>query len=267
MEKEELLAKLRDRNQLSQPALNEIAGEIKKFDTTHPEFLSFFNQLSELPGNAAKYGVVNTAAIQSPLAGKRIAFLGSSVTFGFGSLGESFVDYLAKRDGIIPIKEAVSGTTLIDQDTFSKNDSYVARLKGVGGHKRLDAFVLQLSTNDAKTGDEELGEISPNFDYDVKTITGALEYILNYVKSTWAVPTFIYTNPKYQNPFYQKMVNLLPVLQQKWHFDILDLYNAPEFDYSPTMADLYRIDDIHPTRAGYQIKWLPFFERQLMTKL
>ena len=263
MKKEELLAKLLDKNQLSPFAINEMTGEINKFGAAHPEFLAFFNRLSDLPGNAANYGVENTPTIQSPLAGKRIAFLGSSVTFGFGSLGESFVDYLAKRDGIVPLKEAVSGTTLIDQDTFSKNDSYVARLKKIDRNAQLDAFVLQLSTNDAKTGKEDLGTITDG-DYDVQTITGAIEYILNYIRKTWAVPVFIYTNPRYENDFYQQMVNQLQPLQDKWHFKIIDLFNSPAFDYSPAAASLYRLDDIHPTRAGYQLKWLPFFEQQLI---
>lgn len=56
-------------------------------------------------------------------------FLGSSVTFGFGALGESFVDYLWKRDGVVAVKDAENGTTLVDQDTYNPGDSYVARFK------------------------------------------------------------------------------------------------------------------------------------------
>ena len=51
-------------------------------------------------------------------------FLGSSVTYGACSGGYSFVEALAERTGLIPVKEAVSGTTLADVD----DASYIARM-------------------------------------------------------------------------------------------------------------------------------------------
>lgn len=64
-------------------------------------------------GNRDEYSVANTAALpENELTGKCIIFLGSSVTAGSAANGESFVDYMEKRDGIIPIKEAVGGTVL-----------------------------------------------------------------------------------------------------------------------------------------------------------
>lgn len=47
------------------------------------------------------------------LGGKRIIFLGSSVTYGACAMGQSFIEALEEKDGIIAIKEAVSGTLLI----------------------------------------------------------------------------------------------------------------------------------------------------------
>ncbi len=72
--------------------------------------LGVFNE-----GNYGEYSLKNTEAISdSPISGKTIIFLGSSVTAGYGSLGVSFADFLEKTDGITAIKEAVSGTTLVD---------------------------------------------------------------------------------------------------------------------------------------------------------
>ena len=51
----------------------------------------------------------------STLAGKQILFLGSSVTYGHFSEGVSFVEIIAERTGMLPVKEAVSGTTLVDE--------------------------------------------------------------------------------------------------------------------------------------------------------
>ena len=43
---------------------------------------------------------------------KKILFLGSSVTYGSAAKGTSFVDYLERRQEILPYKYALSGTTL-----------------------------------------------------------------------------------------------------------------------------------------------------------
>ena len=76
-----------------------------------------------------------------------------------GSKGVSFADFLEKTDGIIAIKEAVSGTTLVD----IKENSYVSRMKTIDKNIKADAFVCQLSTNDA-TKEMPLGEISKSYD-------------------------------------------------------------------------------------------------------
>lgn len=67
------------------------------------------------------YSVANTPALaDSPLKGKTILFLGSSVTCGSAPGQESFVEYMVKRDGILAVKEAVSGTTLVDETVWGK---------------------------------------------------------------------------------------------------------------------------------------------------
>lgn len=62
---------------------------------------------------------------KTELSNKNIGFLGSSVTYGAASLGTSFADYIGERNSAVVIKEAVSGTTLVDNG----NSSYVSRLK------------------------------------------------------------------------------------------------------------------------------------------
>ena len=95
---------------------------------------------------AATPTVMETEApLLSPLQGKTIIFLGSSVTEGSAADGESFVEILAQRDGIIPIKEAVSGTTLVDQD----ETSYIARLKTIDPAVRADVVAKRTGFYDA----------------------------------------------------------------------------------------------------------------------
>ena len=57
--------------------------------------------------------------MENPLQGKHIVFLGSSVTYGSASGGVSFADFIAARNGCTVTKEAVSGTTLVDNGPAS----------------------------------------------------------------------------------------------------------------------------------------------------
>ena len=53
------------------------------------------------PGNAGQYDVNKYPAKEnSPLKGKHLIFLGSSVTLGFASMNQSFADDLEHLDGI-----------------------------------------------------------------------------------------------------------------------------------------------------------------------
>lgn len=109
-------------------------------------------------GNHGEYSLENTETIQdSPIKDKTVIFLGSSVTYGYGSMGVSFADYLEKTDGIHAIKEAVSGTTLVD----IKDNSYVSRMKTIDKNIKADAFVCQLSTNDATNPNSGITKMNP----------------------------------------------------------------------------------------------------------
>lgn len=201
-------------------------------------------------------------AIEHPLNNKLILFLGSSVTYGAASQGVSFADFLAQRDGCRIIKEAVSGTTLADIG----EESYVSRLKQLTVNDKVDLFVCQLSTNDASLN-LPLGMISDSFsmkDFDTRTITGAMEYIIAYAKETYDCPIAFYTSPRYDSNIYDTMVNILKELQKKWDLFIIDMWNDEAFcAITDEQRSLYLEDPIHPTRTGYLEWWTPYFETAL----
>lgn len=221
---------------------------------------NMFGVFSE--GNYGEYSLNKTVQTDSPINGKTVIFLGSSVTFGYSSLGVSFVEYLEKSDGIIPVKEAVSGTTLAD----IKSSSYVSRLKTIDKTIKADAFVCQLSTNDA-TKNIPLGKIADSTEpelFDTTTIAGAVEYIISYAKSTWNCPVVFYTQAKYDSENYGDMVSLLLEIQKKWGITVIDLWNNEEINnISDKQRKLYLVDNIHPTKAGYRDWWLPEFQKTL----
>lgn len=225
-----------------------------------------FHKLSEyryrsMPGNADRYAVSQVKPSgDETLKGKTVIFLGSSVTYGAASLGESFADDLSARLQCNVVKEAVSGTTL---STTSPN-SYVTRLDNIKT-RQADLFICQLSTNDASQK-KPLGEVTDSErmeDFDTDTVAGAMEYIIAYAKDKWDCPVVFYTNPKYDSDEYAAMVELLYEIRDKWGIGVIDLWTElPEI--TEEERALYMADAIHPTRAGYLEWWTLVMEKDII---
>lgn len=228
----------------------------------------FIHQMLQNPayrqGNASQFSPANVAPdVYSPLRGKRIAFLGSSVTAGFAAKGQSFVDYLVAKDGVKATKSAVSGTTLAGLDA----NGYLSRLKSdFSKDQHYQLFVCQLSTNDNRHG-KILGARTANdqrHNFDLQTTIGAIEEICRYVSSELECPLAFYTclqnDPQGK---YQQLIYELQLLHQKWGFAIIDLFNSPVIAKQTTVLENVMFDDVHPTQKGYLKIWLPFFEKQL----
>lgn len=219
-------------------------------------------RLSRLAGNKEEYAAEHVLPLDgSPLKGKRIAFLCSSVTYGASSLGTSFVEYLAARNDFIYRKEAVSGTTLVDNG----ENSYPARMKRMDCAEEFDLFVVQLSTNDA-TKREPLGEIAGRNagNYDTSTVCGAIEYIITYVREAWGCPVVFYTNAYYESENYAAMVAALGQIEAEYGIGVIDLYTDEAFNgITDEQRSLYMADGIHPTKAGYLLWWTPEMEEYL----
>lgn len=219
---------------------------------------------ANMPGNAAQYAPEQVERIvDSPLAGKRVFFLGSSVTYGSAAGGVSFADYIAARYGCDIVKEAVPGTTLVD----SGIGSYISRLKKLDAGTGADLFVCQLSTNDASQK-KTLGSVSASFEmetFDTSTVAGAMEYIIAYAKQTWNCPVLFYTNPRYDSKNYAAMVALLAEIADKWDISVIDMWNDDGFNtITEEQRALYMADSIHPTQAGYLEWWTPYMETFLI---
>lgn len=217
-----------------------------------------------LEGNKAEYGSEFVEYLgDNSLNKKKIIFLGSSVTFGASSMEDGIPEYFQKRFGCDFTKEAVSGTTLVDED----ETSYVSRLlKNIDTSVMYDYFICQLSTNDASQN-KDLGNISDSFSidsFDKTTVTGAIEYIIAYVRDNWDCPIMFYTGSRYDSKVYDAMVKRLYEIADKWQISVIDLWTSDEFnDIEDSDRNLYMDDPIHPTKAGYMKWWCPEIERQV----
>ena len=222
----------------------------------------------EASGNAPQYSFDTIEARQeSPLAGGRLAVLGSSVAFGAGSFQWAVGEYLSRRLGCALVKSAVSGTTLADQGSLS----YVSRLHSdFDPREHFDAFICQLSTNDATKGAPlgAVGQAAALADLDVTTTAGAMEHIVCYVRDTWGCPVLFFTGSRFESAAYQQMNDLLCQVQRKWGIGVLDLWENDAINGVPSNEKaLYILDGIHPTKAGYRDWWGPELERQLVAYL
>lgn len=224
--------------------------------------------IGQMPGNRSAYSFDQIQPIEnSPLKNGNICILGSSVVYGASSQQYAVGEYLAARFDAQLTKEAVSGTTLIDNG----EKSYIQRmLKNIDPNEQFDLFVCQLSTNDA-TLESSLGEIvgSTNLnDFDTSTVIGALQYIICYARQTWDCPVVFFTGSRYDSPAYEAMVQRLLELEEQYDIGVLDLWSGDEFNnISEEQRKLYMSDDIHPTKAGYRDWWGPEMERQLLAFL
>ena len=213
-------------------------------------FLVYVSFFSPILGNTSNDEVIPIKS--DPL----YYFLGSSVTYGAFNYNVSFVDYMQES---YPewscVKEAKSGTTLVDTDEVS----YIKRMEtSIPKDAVIDNFICQLSTNDA-TQDFPLGEVTQDFDiesFDTSTIIGSVEYIIAYVNQTWDCPVTFYTNPRFNNSKYEDMIDALYQLQDKWGIGIIDFYNYKNMDAlsEETLISYMKPDMIHPIEAGH--RWM-----------
>lgn len=225
-------------------------------------------KLRELRGNQEEYHIENTEALRkSPIRGKHLCFLGSSVTAGDASLGVSFADYIVKRNGCTCVKEAVGGTTLADEN----ESSYIRRMqKNIRAQEAFDAFICQLSTNDASQN-KPMGRIAVGKSregFDTSTVIGALEYIIEYAQRTWKCPVIFYTGTRFDSGQYEEMIAALYQLREKWGIGIIDLWHDEAMNaVSKEEYALYMADPIHPTQAGYREWWTPVMEAYLYREI
>ena len=242
-------------------------------------------------GNSSVYDPENLIPETSVLSGRTFAMLGSSITYGYGSGGISFAEMIAAIDQCRVIKQAVSGSTLAycpDRPETDPQNSYVRQLMDhIDKEEKIDAFVVQLSTNDAQKG-IPMGEItdskSPEWQHR-GTITGAMEYILAYIEENWHCPVIFYTNAhltrkdierfaeahpevpvsaeegyQYLVVNYEEMIRRLYELQEKWHFEIADLWNSETTHVPADERELMMNDPIHPMKSGYLFWYVPAIE-------
>lgn len=257
-------------------------------------FCAALTACSGCGSNGKEYSASSCVQNETALTGKTLYWLGSSVTEGYKSGGEAVPEYIAARNGAVCVKDAVAGTTLIDEPyrkLFKSYDSYITRLKEsdkFDKSAKVDAFICQISTNDAKTEHkDEWGEltaagVTDKELFDVKTTIGAMEFVVAYVTQTWGCPVYFYSGARFsdegkrgsKNPKgsdYAELIAETYKLQDKWNgidgvrVEVIDLFNDDGFnEVSDEDYKKYMHDAVHPYKAGYLKWWTPAIEKAFL---
>ena len=239
--------------------------------------LRFFGGITyPTDGNDPKYLPENQTALEySPLQGKTILSVGSSVSYGNGSGGVSFEDYLEVLDGATVISVTEGATTIAIREGLTS--SYTERLRrAVQPDWDIDAVILQVSTNDASAGNG-IGEPTDSYDidsFDLTTTSGGLEYLIAYCTETWDCPVVVYCSAPFENgPLYDadaygELVEGVHKVIDKWSSEVeivfIDQWNDPEMrSVSKDEIIHYMSDPVHPAMAGYLEWWMPNFQEAL----
>lgn len=247
-----------------------------------------------LDSNSADLDPEHVKTIESPLKGKIIGYLGSSITVGMKSENISFPEYIGKRTESVSAKQAISGGTLAYKQSDAEHDyreeiSYLHQLFDAStelfSQKHLDLLLVQLSTNDT-TMDIPLGHLTSQkntADFDCATVYGAIESIISAAIAKWNCDVMFYTNPYihpqeyadlplseqkqiHQNLVikYEKMVDALYEVQKKWPIGIIDLWHEPSFkNIDLDIKRYYMADIIHPYKAGYLFWYTPMIQKAM----
>ena len=243
------------------------------------------------PNNGSEYDPSKCTKNNTALTGKKIYWLGSSVTLGMESKNTALAEYIDARNGSNSTKEAVSGTTLRTKDC---SNNYVKRMvesSTFDKSEKIDFFICQLSTNDCKEKfNREYGVLTAESkinltDFDTSTTVGAMEYIVRYASDTWKCPVYFYTNAYFSDSGeksikdtkgsdYNALISIAKDLAIKWNkvegvnVDVIDIFNDKAFnDISSEKYRNYMCDAIHPYRRGY-LEWrTPKVEEFLLNKI
>ncbi len=212
------------------------------------------------------------------IKGKKIIFLGDSITEGAGasSVEKRYTDLVAKKTGATVYNHGVGGTRIANQknktaDTYSELD-FCVRAKNM--EKDADVIFVFGGTNDYGHGDAELGQMS---DRTNDTFYGALHQLYTYLNETYPKAQKVIMTPLHrcgeENPqgdliYYKNRglpfrtngaplktyVEIIREVAEYYSFPVLDLFkNSGIQPEVPIMKETFTVDGLHPNDAGYEL--------------
>ncbi len=197
------------------------------------------------------------------LKGKKINFLGDSITEGAGTTGQDkcFHQLMKEKHGLSEARNyGVSGTRLAKQVKPSENTRFDLHfsMRAVDMDKNADAIVVFGGTNDFGHGDAPIGEMS---DRTPDTFYGALHYLYTYLMTEYPdANIFICTpihrltenNPDMKGKILSDYVEMIKEVARYYSLPVIDLF--ANYGVKPSISvqrEKYMPDGLHPSDAGH----------------
>ncbi|MBR5528919.1 MAG: SGNH/GDSL hydrolase family protein [Oscillospiraceae bacterium] len=193
------------------------------------------------------------------LQGKKINFLGDSITEGVGATSPetAYVGLFAKLTGAETCNYGISGTRFARQKTPSENPrfdmDFCSRVEEMDPD--ADVIVVFGGTNDFDHGDAPLGEME---DRTVWTFYGACHTIFSSLIEKYPDKPIVIMTPL------QRVLEPEQVLELRTYVqairEVAEFYSLPVLDLFatagiqplvPAQRDLYFADTVHPNDAGH----------------
>lgn len=204
------------------------------------------------------------------LKGKKINFLGDSITEGHGAscVENRFTDIIAREEGIVMRNYGIGGTRFAKQAKPSDNPrwdlDFLSRAKEMD--EDADAVVIFGGTNDFGHGDAELGCPTDRCD---NTFYGACHLLFSDIRTRWPKAKILVLTPLHrcneENPkgdgykahdvaSLKTYVEIIREVAEFYSLPLLDLYkNSGLQPRLPVIQEMYMPDGLHPNDAGYRV--------------
>lgn len=197
------------------------------------------------------------------LKGKKLNFLGDSITEGVGTTGQDkcFHQLIKEKHGLSEARNyGVSGTRLAKQVTPSANSRHDLDfpMRAVEMDRDADVIVVFGGTNDFGHGDAPIGEMS---DRTPDTFYGALHYLYTFLMTEYpSARIFVCTpihrltenQPDIKGKILSDYAEMIREVARYYSLPVIDLYDIygvqPSID---VQREMYMPDGLHPNDAGH----------------
>lgn len=204
------------------------------------------------------------------IKGKKIAFLGDSITFGVGASSPDKVYWrlIAEKTGAVCKGYGINGTRIAKQinpvpDAYHDMRHFITRVDLID--KDADIIMVLGGVNDYAHGDAPLGKASDRCE---DTFYGACHLLYNKLIESFPKAVIVIMTPLHfveednecfntarsgQKPRLLDFVNVIREVAEEYSLPVLDLHRISGIQPKIAMQrELFMPDGIHPNDAGYQ---------------
>ncbi len=232
--------------------------------------LATINQPFTAADYMKKYNITLPGTVEStsPLKGKKMLFMGDSISFGSGDAvspfrtGRAWAGRIADLTGAITTNASVSGAKV----SFQRgDDNWVYSQYEPHANTKFDIIVMHGGVNDARhnrpVGTLSEGTDEATLEKNQTSYAGGLEWIFyNVSKTNTDAKLFFIANHRLDGHATGKAkdmseyFNIAKAACEKWGIIFIDLYNNKELnDKLETTTTKYLPDTLHLNAAGYDI--------------